>query len=64
MDQQETKHFFRSVDLSAVSLAGATPFSYHAGFSRLLDSVQTWSYLVRKSIGIQNWTPKSKNIRN
>jgi hypothetical protein len=28
MDEQETKHFLKSVDLPAVSLAGATPFSY------------------------------------
>jgi len=64
MDQLEDKHFVKSVDLSAVSLAGATPFSYHAGFSSFLDSIQVWSYLARKSLRIQNWTRKSKNIRN
>jgi len=37
---------------------------YHAGFSRLLDSIQIWSYLVRKSLKIQNRTRKSRNIRN
>jgi len=56
MYQQETKHFVKRVD--------ATLFSYHAGFSSFLDSVQIWSYLVRKSLKIQNWTRKSKNIRN
>jgi len=64
MDQQETKPFAKSVDLPAISVAGATPFSYHAGFFRLLDSIQIWSYLARKSLKIQNWTRKSKNIRN
>ena len=44
--------------------AGATPYSYHEGFPRFLDSVQIWSYLVRKSLRIQNWTRKSRNIRN
>ena len=47
MVQQQTKYFVKSVDLSAVSLAGATLFSYHAGFSRFLDSVQIWSYLAK-----------------
>jgi hypothetical protein len=72
MDQQETKRLVKSAGLSAVSLvgrscgglAGATPFSYNAGFCRFLDSMQVWSYLVRKSLKIQNWTRKSKNIRN
>jgi len=31
---------------SATTTAGA--FSYHAGFSSILDSVQIWSYLVKK----------------
>jgi len=53
MDQQETEDFVKSVDLSAVSLAGATPFSYHAGFSRFLDSIQIWSYPARKSSMLQ-----------
>jgi len=54
MDQQETKDFVKSAD--------ATP--YHAGFSSFLDSIQVRSYLARKSLKIQNWTRKSKNIRN
>jgi len=79
MDQQATKHFVKSVGLPAISLvglsavslvgrscgglAGAIPFSY-AGFSRFLVGIQLWSYLARKSSRIQNWTRKSKNIRN
>ena len=45
MDQQETEDFVKSVE--------ATPFSYHAGFSRFLDSIQVWSYLARKSSMLQ-----------
>jgi len=56
MEQQETKDFVKSLD--------ATPFSYHAGFPSFLDSIQIWGYLARKSLKIQNWTRKSKNIRN
>jgi len=56
MDQQETKDFVKRVD--------ATLFSYDAGFSSFLDSIQVRSYLARKSLKIQNWTRKSKNIRN
>ena len=37
---------------------------YHAGFSGFLDSIQIWTYLARKSLKIQNWPHKSKNIRN
>jgi hypothetical protein len=45
-------------------LADAKPFSYHAGFSGLLNGMLIWSYQIRKSSETQNWTRKSKNIRN
>ena len=64
MDQQETKHFAKSTGLSVVSLAVATSYSYHAGAFSFLDSVQIWGYLVRKCSRTQNWTRRSKNIRN
>jgi hypothetical protein len=44
-------------------LGRPTPFAY-AKFASFLDSIQIWSYLARKSLGIHNRTRKPKNIRN
>jgi len=43
---------------------GRDQFSYHVVFTSFLGSIQIWSYLARKSLGIQDRTHKSINDRN